>query len=103
MKKQDPIVLPKDINEACVIFEKAILEEALNQNIDLTLLDTNFDVLGPRRHLVFTRYIRARKYRLEDCKNMLINSLKWRLVTKPASLTTDDVLEIAKRDHVFFS
>jgi len=53
MKKQDPIVLPKDINEACVIFEKAILEEALNQNIDLTLLDTNFDVLGPRRHLIF--------------------------------------------------
>jgi len=101
--KKEITLLPRDdINGACEIFEKVIIEEAQRENLDLIALGPNMDLFGDRKHKIYSRYIRACGYRLEDCKNMLLNSIKWRLVTKPESVTTEDVFEALNRDYVFF-
>jgi hypothetical protein len=101
--KKEVALLPKDnMEEACKILEGLVKEEIEKQQIDLTQLDANCDLNHHRKNDIYSRYIRARAFKIEECKNMLINSLKWRINVKPNTVTVDDVLEILKRDYVFF-
>jgi len=101
--KKEPIVyLPKEDNQACEVLEKVVLEEAQRLNIDITALDAHFDLIGRRKNLTYLRFVHARQYRLEDCKNMILNTIKWRLSVKPASVGVEEILEIAKKDYCFF-
>jgi len=101
--KKEVVYLPKDnIDSACEMIEKVIHEEAKLQNIDLTALDSNIDILGTRKNLFYSRFVRARNFRLDECKDMIMNTLKWRLTTKPASVSVEDVMELLKRDYCFF-
>uniref|UniRef100_A0A6B2LEG1 CRAL-TRIO domain-containing protein n=1 Tax=Arcella intermedia TaxID=1963864 RepID=A0A6B2LEG1_9EUKA len=95
-------MFPQDLEEAVLQLEKIVREEAEKQGIDLTQLDPNMDLDGPRKELILARYIRARGFRVEDTKAMIMTSIKWRLQNQPYKVSIEDIIIAAKRDYCFF-
>jgi len=92
-KKEAPI---DQIQTLKAKLEKAVKEDLDKQKVDITNVDIILD------NEIYIRFLRARQYHLENAKNMLVNTLKWRLQKVPSKINTTDVLEILKLDYLFF-
>jgi len=95
-KSNGTILSPDQPEEAIAALAQATKEDLQKQNIDITSLDLILD------NEIYIRFVRARQYNLENAKNMLTNTIKWRLVRQPSKIPKDEVMSLLKLDYIFY-
>jgi len=81
------------------ILAAAVKEEIARLNIDISTLDLELD--GPFTGVIYQRYLKARNYDLDDSCEMLVTTIKWRLVKQPSRILIESCIDILKLDYIF--